>query len=124
MLNSLPLQRMAEFLAAWDDQVEPLLREGVEKETFKETEGGTVKTIKVDRAAQREIRLLSLDEPEEVAKSRTARPRQKGRSTVRRQGDKRGRDHQRGRSLGRKEEMSGLSMCPGAKSWATEILPM
>lgn len=70
MLNSLPSQRMAEFLAAWDDQVEPLLREGVEKEMFKETEGRTVKTTKVDRAAQREIRSPSLDESEEAAKSR------------------------------------------------------
>jgi hypothetical protein len=70
MINSLPSQRMADFLTAWDDQIEPLLREGAARETLKEIEGRTVKTTKVDRAAQKSIRGLSLDEPEEVAKSR------------------------------------------------------
>jgi hypothetical protein len=72
MINNLPSQKMADFLAAWDDQIEPLLREGAEKETLRETEGRTVKTTKVDRVAQKGIRGLSLDEPEEAAKSRKA----------------------------------------------------
>lgn len=70
MLNNLPSQKMGEFLAAWDDQIEPLLRDGAGRGSVREKEGNTVKTTRVERVAQKAIRGLSLGEPEETEKSR------------------------------------------------------
>jgi hypothetical protein len=64
MLSRLPSEKMTPFLAAWDEQVEPLIRGKPGKELEGGGDGKLAKTTRVERVAQKGLRSLSLGEPE------------------------------------------------------------
>jgi hypothetical protein len=70
MLNRLPSQKMAGFLTAWDEQVEPLLRGNSTGELGRGGEDRPGKTTKVEGVAHKGLRSLSLGEPEEEDRAR------------------------------------------------------
>jgi hypothetical protein len=140
-----PSQQMATFPTAWDEQVEPLLREGIERVTEREGDGKTVRTTRVEKFAQKAIKGLSLDEPEEALRTRKTSTELSFHS-VASKGKKRGRDKEqegqrkkrreqayqhaprsrascqgdtsdvRGEELGRRERSSGFRFSEGVKT--------